>query len=72
MPFDEEELDPHGECAAEIARLQSDRALLIELVLDDTLTPAAKNCVAIAIRDGGLAPTDETLATVAARVAARR
>ncbi len=22
MPFDEEELDPHGECAAEIKRLQ--------------------------------------------------
>ncbi len=23
MPFDEEELDPHGECAAEIARLRA-------------------------------------------------
>lgn len=23
MPFDEEEIDPHGECAAEIARLNS-------------------------------------------------
>ena len=23
MPFDEEELDPHGECAAEIKRLQA-------------------------------------------------
>lgn len=25
MPFDEEELDPHGECAAEIARLRAER-----------------------------------------------
>lgn len=23
MPFDEEDLDPHGECAAEIAKLRS-------------------------------------------------
>jgi hypothetical protein len=29
MPFDEEELDPHGECAAEIARL---RAVLTEIL----------------------------------------
>jgi hypothetical protein len=29
MPFDEEELDPHGECAVEIARL---RAALTEIV----------------------------------------
>jgi hypothetical protein len=29
MPFDEEEMDQHGECAAEIARL---RAALIEVV----------------------------------------
>lgn len=42
--------------------LRIDRQMLIELVLDDTLTPAAKRLIAIAIRDGGLAPTDETLA----------
>lgn len=28
MPFDEEELDPHGECAAEINRLKAEIAAL--------------------------------------------
>ncbi len=51
-----------GEYAAEIVRLQRDKALLVELVMDDTLTATAKNCVAIVIRDGGLAPTPSVTA----------
>lgn len=43
-----------------IDRLELDRALLIDLVLDTSLTAAAKNLVAIAIRDGKMPPTDET------------
>ena len=43
-----------------IKPLERDKALLIELVLDDQLSAAAKNLVAIAIRDGGMPPTDET------------
>lgn len=43
MPFDEEELDPHGECAAEIKRL---RAALREIeqfyVFIDTMIPPDK------------------------------
>lgn len=43
-----------------IVELERDKNLLVDLVLDTTLTPAAKNLVAIAIRDGGMPPTDET------------
>ena len=31
MPFDEEELDPHGECAAEIKRLQTDNQEIMRI-----------------------------------------
>lgn len=34
MPFDEEELDPHGECAAEIARLTAERDAANEITRD--------------------------------------
>ena len=44
----------------ELQKLEGEKALLIELVLDTSLTPAAKNLVAIAVRDGGMPPTDET------------
>ncbi len=40
-----------------IERLRKDKALLVELVMDGELKPMTKCCVAIVIRDGGLAPT---------------
>ncbi len=45
MPFDEEELDPHGECAAEIKRLAEDNAKL-----RSALEPFAKAAEIIAER----------------------
>lgn len=47
--------------ANEIEKLRLNNQILTELVLDTTLTPAAKNCVAINLRDGCPAPTPETL-----------
>jgi len=44
----------------EIKQLTLEKALLVELVLDTALSPAAKNLVALAIRDGDIPPTDET------------
>ena len=39
MPFDEEELDPHGECRAEIERLRA------------ALRPFAKNIYAVSLAE---------------------
>jgi hypothetical protein len=58
------------DAADEIDKLRSDKAMLIELVFDDSLSPGAKNLVAKSIRDGGLPPTQETI-WWAERMAAR-
>lgn len=57
-----DEIEHLREAADEIERLSKERAILIELVMDANLTPGAKNLVAIAIRDGSLTPTEETMA----------
>jgi hypothetical protein len=44
----------------EIKQLTLEKSLLVELVLDTDLSSAAKNLIAIAIRDGGMPSTDET------------
>lgn len=41
MPFDEEELDPHGECAAEIKRLRAALQEIADMHIGDQ--PAAYN-----------------------------
>ena len=53
-------LDNHGEAVTELNKAWADKAVLVELVLDPNLTPAAKNLIAIAIRDDEMPPTDET------------
>lgn len=55
---------------AEIGRLRSDKAMLIELALDAYISPGARQWVAKAMRDGGLPPTQEAIEW-AQRVASR-
>jgi len=54
MPFDEEELDPHGECKAEIERLRHDierlRADLGDIEKIANIPPADDRCGSLAVR----------------------
>ena len=47
MPFDEEELDPHGECAVEIRRLRA--ALTAISDLQDRSFAPTKDLISVAI-----------------------
>lgn len=65
MPFDEEELDPHGECAAEIAKLRGaltlTRQYIKGLTVANAVTPDGSllQTIDAALGDGQLAKDAE-------------